>query len=141
MMEKLAKPSILIVDDLKENLLQLSQLLKDLRTTIHMATNYHEAMRIASSTELALIILDVEMPEVNGYELANMIKNETKNTFSPIIFLSAVFYDEMHIYKGYETGAVDYLTKPLNKEILLSKVNVFLKLEQIRADLNRSESI
>lgn len=141
MMEKLAKPSILIVDDLKENLLQLSQLLKDLRTTIHMATNYHEAMRIASSTELALIILDVEMPEVNGYELANMIKNETKNTFSPIIFLSAVFYDEMHIYKGYETGAVDYLTKPLNKEILLSKVNVFLKLEQIRADLKRSEAL
>ncbi len=141
MMEKLAKPSILIVDDLKENLLQLSQLLKDLRTTIHMATNYHEAMRIASSTELALIILDVEMPEVNGYELANMIKNETNNTFSPIIFLSAVFYDEMHIYKGYETGAVDYLTKPLNKDILLSKVNVFLGLEQIRAELKRSEAL
>jgi PAS domain S-box-containing protein len=141
MMEKLSKPSILIVDDLRENLLQLSQLLKDLHAVIHMASNHREAMAIASNTELALIILDVEMPEVNGYELANLIKSQTKNKIAPIIFLSAVFYDEMHIYKGYELGAVDYLTKPLNRDILLSKVNVFLRLEQVRSDLIRSEAL
>lgn len=140
-MEKLSKPSILIVDDLRENLLQLSQLLKDLHAVIHMASNHREAMAIASNTELALIILDVEMPEVNGYELANLIKSQTKNKIAPIIFLSAVFYDEMHIYKGYELGAVDYLTKPLNRDILLSKVNVFLRLEQVRSDLIRSEAL
>jgi PAS domain S-box-containing protein len=135
------KPTILIVDDLRENLLQLSQLLKPLSAEVFQASNFSEALAITNEKDLALIILDVEMPDVNGYELANMIKKSEKNKFTPIIFLSAVFFDEMHIYKGYETGAVDYLTKPLNREILLSKVTVFLGLEQIRSDLKRSEAL
>ncbi|MDO9510869.1 MAG: response regulator [Bacteroidales bacterium] len=129
------KPSILVVDDIRENLLHIKEVLKNAKAKIFSANGHVEAMEIAKNTRLALIILDVEMPEVNGFELAKMIRETEINRYAPLIFLSAVHMDEFSIFKGYSRGAVDYLTKPLNVDILQSKVRVFIELDRVRSEL------
>lgn len=132
-------PSILLVDDIKENLLHIREVLKKSNANIYTADGHVQAMDVAKKTRLALIILDVEMPEVNGFELAKMIRDIDINRQTPLIFLSAVHMDEFSIFKGYSRGAVDYLTKPINNEILQSKVRVFLELEKTRSELIDSQ--
>ena len=124
------KQKILIVDDRLENLYACEKILSEVDAEIIKATNGNAALKATLYNDFALAILDVKMPKMDGYELAEFIRNEDKTRHLPIIFLSAVYIDESHIFKGYESGAVDFLTKPFNPKLLLSKVKVFLSLDR-----------
>lgn len=128
-------PSILIVDDIKENLQTLEMNMRSLNARIFAAKNGMDALELTKSRDFALMIIDVQMPEMNGFELAEMIRNGRRNRLTPIIFLTAVFYDQNSIYQGYRAGGVDYITKPFNREILLSKARIFLELDQKKQEL------
>jgi PAS domain S-box-containing protein len=128
-------PKILIVDDLEVNLLTLEGNLRRLNAQIFRAQSGQEALIRIQQHDFALIIIDIQMPEMNGYEVAEHIRQGRRNQFTPIIFLTAVYFDQLSVYKGYRTGAVDYITKPFNFEILTSKVKVFLDLDRIKHEL------
>lgn len=121
---------ILVVDDKPENLVVLRKQLKDLPDVeIIEANSGNEALTMTLNHEFSLAILDVQMPEMDGYELAKLLHDEENTADLPVIFLSAVFSDDFHIYEGYKSGAVDFITKPFNPEILLCKVRIFLRLD------------
>ncbi|NVO01658.1 MAG: PAS domain S-box protein [Bacteroidetes bacterium] len=121
-------PNILIVDDSDIYLVFLENILNKTKANLIKALSGMEAIEKIKGIELALAIIDVQMPEMNGYELAIRInKNRTKSKV-PIIFLTASKVDEIQIFEGYGSGAVDYLIKPINYRILLFKTNVFLDL-------------
>jgi PAS domain S-box-containing protein len=127
---------ILIVDDKPENLVVLKRQLKPLKNVeIIKAESGNEALTLTLNHNFSLAILDVQMPEMDGYELAELLHGEEKTSDLPIIFLSAVFSDDFHIYEGYKSGAVDFITKPFNPEILLCKVRTFLRLDMYTKDL------
>lgn len=130
------KQKILIVDDKPENLVVLKKQLKCLKNVeIIKANSGNEALTLTLNHNFALAILDVQMPEMDGYELAELLHEEEKTAEIPIIFLTAVFSDDFHIYEGYKSGAVDFITKPFNPEILLCKVKIFLRLDMYAKDL------
>ncbi len=122
------KPSILIVDDTEENLFFLEVILKKLNVNIIMALSGSEALEKIKGTEIALAIIDVRMPDINGYELAVLINKERLNNKIPIIFITANYANDIDMFDGYSSGAIDYIFKPFNKQILFSKINVFLDL-------------
>ncbi len=122
------KVNILLVDDLPENLLAVESILEDLGQNLVRANSAKEALRFLLSEDAALILLDVQMPGVNGFELAELIRERERTQHTPIIFISAESQDEHFVFKGYSLGAVDYLTKPVDPEILRSKVRFFTKL-------------
>jgi PAS domain S-box-containing protein len=126
---------ILIVDDKKANLIALEKVLSELDVEIIKAINGNEALTVSLNHDFALAILDVQMPEMDGYELAEILRNEEKTKNVPIIFLSAVYSDESHVFKGYEAGGVDFVIKPYNPYYLLSKVKVFLQLDRRKEEL------
>jgi len=134
-METQKKPRILVVDDLPENILRISGSIKHLDAEIITTTSSIEAYNLTQEYDFALLILDVHMPEMNGFELAKLIHIAKSNRHTPIIFISAVYFDDSSIFKGYETGAVDYIVKPVNLKILESKVKVFLQLEKSKIEL------
>jgi len=130
------KQKILIVDDKPENLVVLRKQLKGLSNVeIIKANSGNEALTMTLNHDFALAILDVQMPEMDGYELAKLLHDEEKTVDLPVIFLSAVFSDDFHIYEGYKSGAVDFIPKPFNPEILLCKVKIFLRLDLYAKDL------
>jgi PAS domain S-box-containing protein len=136
---------ILVVDDRKENLFAMEKILKTLDCEIYKAHSGNEAMSFTLRHDFALILLDVNMPEMNGFELAEILRGNNKTKLIPIIFVTAIDKEDASVYKGYETGAVDFLFKPVNTDILLSKVKVFIELdlqkkelELIKAELERS---
>ena len=129
--------SILIVDDHVENLVALEALLADLGQTIVRADSGIEALRLLLNQEFALIILDVDMPMINGFETAGLIRQREKTRYTPIIFLTAINKTEQHVFKGYSLGAVDYLTKPFVPEILRSKVVAFVELHKKTEEVKR----
>ncbi len=123
------RPAILSVDDRPQNLLALRTLLKDLQAEVVDAPSGQRALEIAlARDDIAVILLDVQMPEMDGYETAEALKlmESTKNI--PIIFVTANNSDVEQIARGYESGAVDYLPKPIPEQILISKMQVFLDL-------------
>lgn len=124
--------NILIVDDKVENLLVLETVLQSPQVNLVRATSGKEALWKLLEDKFMLVILDVQMPEMNGFEVAELIRMNKKTKSIPIIFISAVSRDQKYIFKGYELGAVDYLIKPLEPEILKSKVWVFLELDAQR---------
>src|SRR6266850_911447 len=124
------KVSILLVDDHVENLVALEALLTDLGQNLVRAPSGLDALRLLLSEEFALIILDVDMPIINGFETAALIRNREKSRHTPIIFLTAINKTEQHVFKGYSLGAVDYLTKPFVPEVLLAKVSAFVELHK-----------
>lgn len=128
-------PKILIVDDKPQNLLVLETTLHPTQADIIKANNGDEALRAALRHDFALVILDVKMPGIDGYELAELLRGRPKTRHIPIIFLSAVYSDDFHVFKGYESGAVDFLVKPFNPEILLNKVYIFLELDYQKKQL------
>lgn len=134
-MESHTKPRILVVDDLPENILRISGSIKHLDTEIFTTTSSLEAYNLTQEYNFALLIFDVHMPEMNGFELAKLVHTGKINRNTPIIFISAVYFDDSSIFKGYKTGAVDYIVKPVNLKILESKVKVFLQLERSRLEL------
>jgi two-component system sensor histidine kinase/response regulator len=122
------RPLILIVDDRPENLFVLEKVLAGCPADIVKASSGNEALMACLNHEFALAICDVQMPEMDGYELAELMRADARTKALPIIFLSAAYTDEVHVFKGYESGAVDYLVKPFNAKVLRSKVGVFLQL-------------
>jgi len=120
--------NILIVDDEPKNLTVLETVLCDPGYRLVRATSADQALLALVSEEFALLILDVQMPDMTGFELAAIIKQRKRTAGVPIIFLTAYYNDDQHVLAGYSTGAVDYIQKPLNPAILQSKVAVFADL-------------
>src|SRR5580704_9240218 len=120
--------NILLVDDEPRNLDVLHTILSAPDLRLVSATNPNDALLALVHDEFACIILDIQMPSMSGLELARIIKTRKRNQHIPIIFLTAYFLEEKDILQGYGAGAVDYLTKPLNPQILKSKVGVFVDL-------------
>jgi len=121
-------PNILIVDDNSTNLMYLEIILRNIQAKMIWATSGAEALDLTQETELSLAILDVQMPLMNGYELAVKLNENRTDNKVPIIFLTADYPNNSMILEGYKAGAVDYLIKPLNELILTSKIKVFLEL-------------
>ncbi len=129
--------NVLLVDDRPENLLAMESILADLGQNLIRATSGREALRFLLVEDVALILLDVQMPGLNGFELAELIRERERTQHTPIIFVSAAIRDEQYIFRGYSLGAVDYMTKPFEPEILKSKVRVFTKLFQQNQEIKR----
>ncbi len=128
--ETAAPVSILMVDDEPANLLALEAVLGGLGHRLVRASSGKEALRHLMNEEFAVILLDVAMPIMDGFETARLIREREKTRPTPIIFLTAVGRTEAEIFRGYEAGAVDYLLKPLVPEILKSKVMIFIELHE-----------
>ena len=120
--------NILIVDDRTENLLVLESLLENIDCNIIKATSGNEALSLMLYYEFALVLLDVQMPDMDGFETAEYIRMNSKTRYVPIIFVTAISKEQKCIFKGYEIGAVDFLFKPIEPIMLQSKVKVFLEL-------------
>ncbi len=126
-------PKILIVDDKPQNLYVLEKLLAQIEgVDVFQADSGFVALELTLEHEFCLAIVDIQMPEMDGYELVELLRGNPATTSLPVIFVSAIFSDEYHHRKGYEAGAVDFMSKPFVPEILLSKVRVFLDLYQQR---------
>jgi signal transduction histidine kinase len=119
---------LLIVDDLPENLLALEALIKRKDRTVYKARSANEALSLLLQHEFAMAILDVQMPDMNGFELAELMRGTEKTRNIPIVFVSAAGRELNYAFKGYESGAVDFLYKPLDIHAVKSKVNVFVDL-------------
>lgn len=136
MTTKEKRPGILIVDDIDANRLVLKRLLDGCDIDLIEAASGVEALsKVIGFSHLALILLDVQMPGMDGYEVAKLLREEKQTQQIPIIFLTALNQDEQHILKGYRSGAIDYLSKPINPDILLSKVRIFIDIWKLRAGL------
>ena len=121
-------PEVLIVDDQPRNLDALEAMLAPIECRFVRAQSADEALLCVVRHELAAIVLDIEMPDMNGIDLAKLIKQRKRSQHVPILFLTAHRVDEQDVLQGYGAGAVDYLSKPVNQEILRSKVGVFVDL-------------
>jgi signal transduction histidine kinase len=126
-----ARPRVLLVDDDERNLLALSEVLEPIATVV-TATSGRTALRELLKDEFAVILLDVFMPEMDGYETAQLIRQRAQTARIPIIFLSAVNKETEHLMRGYAMGAVDYVFKPVDPVVLKSKVAVFVDLFELR---------
>lgn len=120
--------NILIVDDKQVNLLVLESLLEDMNCNIIKARSGNEALGLMLDYEFALVLLDVQMPDMDGFEVAEFMKMNSKTRYVPIIFVTAISKEKKCMFKGYEIGAVDYLFKPIEPIVLQSKVKIFLEL-------------
>lgn len=121
------RAKILLVDDRPENLVTLEAILEDLGEDLVRASSGREALRQVLNHDFAVILLDVKMPDIDGFETAALIRERERSRHTPILFLTA-HRDDEHLFRGYYAGAVDFLFKPLNPEVLRSKVSVFVEL-------------
>jgi PAS domain S-box-containing protein len=133
-----SKINILAVDDKAENLLALEEILRDLPVTMLKASSGEDALRCILQEECALILMDVMMPGMDGYETAALIRKRRKSRQIPIIFITAVNTEPEHVFKGYSSGAVDYLFKPIIPEVFKSKVRIFLELYEQKQNLHNT---
>lgn len=124
------RPKILAVDDRPENLVALEVILRDLDVELVKAGSGNEALKATLYNDFALVLLDIQMPEMDGYELAGILREEEKTSHIPFIFISAVYTDYLDVFKGYEKGAFSCITKPFQPEILLNKVKFFIEKHQ-----------
>src|SRR5262245_17594552 len=135
------KASILLVDDQTSNLLALEAILEGLGQNLVRANSGEEALRRLLDQDFAVILMDVKMPGLDGIETAALVRERDRCKHTPIIFLTAFERSEVQMFKGYQLGAVDYLFKPLQPEVLRSKVAVFVELhsktEQVRRQAER----
>jgi DNA-binding response OmpR family regulator len=129
------RPKILIVDDKPENLFALEKTLQKLEVEIFQAKSGNEALGLSLEHEFCLAIVDVQMPEMDGYEFVELLRGNEITAELPVIFVSAIFSDEYHHRKGYDSGAVDFMSKPYIPEIMISKVRVFIELYNHRMKL------
>src|SRR5580698_3056297 len=127
----------LLVDDLEENLLALSALLRREDVEVLQARSGAEALELLLSHEVALAFLDVQMPDMDGFELAELMRGSDRTRHVPIIFVTAGVRDQYRLFKGYDTGAVDFLYKPIDAHILKSKADVFFQLYRQKQQLAR----
>ncbi|MDP1773348.1 MAG: EAL domain-containing protein [Methylobacter sp.] len=122
------KAKILIVDDNPSNRFAIRTILKGIDALLHEAGNGFDALTMAIETNYALILLDVQMPEMDGYEVCEQLRADARTADTPVIFLTAAYKENSDKMRGYSAGATDYLTKPLDDHILKAKVHVFLRL-------------
>src|SRR6185295_2639920 len=128
---------VLIVDDQPRNLDVLEVMLADAGCTLVRATSADEALLCMVRHEFAALVLDIRMPGMGGIELASLIKQRKRTQHVPILFLTAHLADESDVLRGYGAGAVDYLSKPINADILRSKIGVFIDLFRKTRELGR----
>ena len=133
------KAKILLVDDEPKSLFALQELLSQLGQNLMVAQSGEEALRLALRNDFAVILLDVRMPGIDGFETARLIRTRDRSKGTPIIFLTAAADEMTSMFRGYEVGAVDYLMKPVVPEILKSKVSVFVELHRKSEKLRESE--
>ncbi len=133
--------NLLLVDDRPENLLALEAILEPLGQNLVRATSGPEALKHVLATEFAAILLDVQMPGMNGFEVAEIIKSRERSRTIPIIFLSAISKEDSYVFKGYSMGAVDYVFKPFNPDVLRSKVAVFVDLYLKQCEIQRQADL
>lgn len=143
--DKNKKFNILIVDDREENLLTLEGILDNPELNIIKATSGNEALGLLLDNEISMILLDVQMPEMDGFETAEIIRSNEKTKYIPIIFVTAISKQREYVFKGYKTGAIDYLYKPLDLEILQSKIAAYIEffkqkfeVEQTKKELEKT---
>jgi len=132
------KPKVLIVDDKLPNLIALERVLKDSGVEFVRALSGNEALAATLKHEFALGIIDIQMPDMDGYETVELIQNDPGIKYFPVIFVSAIHKDEFYVVKGIETGAVDFISKPIVPAILKGKVKVFLDLYKHKKQLEES---
>jgi PAS domain S-box-containing protein len=133
--------NLLLVDDVHENLLALEAILEPLGENLVKARSGEEALRALLDREFACILLDVQMPGMDGFETTELIKQRDRTKHIPIIFLTAISKDEQHVFRGYEVGAVDYVFKPFEPEMLRSKVSVFIDLHRKNREIARQGAL
>jgi len=133
--------NILLVDDRAENLLALDAILEPLGERTVRAHSGDEALKCLLTDEFAVILLDVQMPGLNGFETAELIKSRERTRYIPIIFLTAISKDEAYVFRGYSVGAVDYMSKPFQPDVLRSKVAVFVDLYRKQRQLKQQERL
>ncbi len=136
------RANVLVADDRPANVLAIQEVLEPLNHNVVTASSGEEVFRALLTTEFAVILLDVQMPIMNGFEIAAQIKAREKTRHIPIIFLTAVNQEASDVFQGYEAGAVDYLTKPVEPWLVRAKVGAFVdlwlehkRLEQLQSDL------
>jgi PAS domain S-box-containing protein len=134
-------PSVLLVDDRPENLLALTAVLEPLDVRLVTAGSGEQALRALLDEDFAVVLLDVQMPGMDGFETAQYIRGRERSASTPIIFLTAVSTDMAQVLRGYETGAVDYVLKPFEPVVLRSKVAVFAELERQRLGRERADEL
>jgi two-component system sensor histidine kinase/response regulator len=134
------RPRVLLVDDRPDNLLALTAVLEPLGADLVTARSGEEALRHLLGEEFAVIVLDVQMPVLDGFETARLIKQRERTRHIPIVFLTAISGEPEHYLRGYEVGAVDYVYKPFAPEILRAKVRVFIELWQRGAVIERQRA-
>jgi PAS domain S-box-containing protein len=133
--------NVLLVDDRPENLLALEGILEPLGQNLIYANSGEDALRQLLRHDIAVILLDVQMPELDGFETAQLIKQRERTSHVPIIFVTAISKDEEQVFRGYSAGAVDYVFKPFNPDVLRSKVSVFIELHDKNEQLRRQAEL
>ncbi len=133
----MSRPKILLVDDHADNLLALRTQLRDLQAELLEAASGTQALELLLAHEVNLAILDVQMPEMDGFQLAELMRGAERTRRIPIIFVTAGLHDRMRIFKGYDAGAVDFLVKPIETKILASKARILLQLNFQQAELGQ----
>src|SRR5580692_1307355 len=134
------REKILLVDDSRENLISLEAALEGLGQDLVLAQSGTQALRHLLEDDFAAILLDVKMPEMDGFQTAELIRARKRSRHTPILFLTAYKSDE-HLFRGYDMGAVDFLFKPIVPEILRSKVSVFVELSRHAALLQHQTAV
>ena len=135
------KAKILLVDDRAENLLALEAILSALDQTLVRATSGEEALKALLTDDFAVILLDVQMPGMDGFETAAHIKRRERTRDIPIIFLTAINHGPHHTFRGYAAGAVDYISKPFDPWVLRAKVSVFVELYSKNCQLKEQAAL
>lgn len=133
--------SVLAVDDQPNNLLALETILDDLPVRLVTATSGRDALGHLLKQDFALILMDVMMPDMDGFETAELIRQRRRSRHTPIIFLTAFAHDDLQVFKGYAHGAVDYLSKPIAPQVLRSKVSVFVEIHRKGEEVKRQSEL
>lgn len=137
-MTETEKMKVLFVGGRDENLAAFEKLLKNPALNLVKTTSGKSALTLMLEHDFALVIIDVQMPDINGFETAELIRGHTATKHIPIIFVTAINQEQKHVFKGHQAGAVDYLFKPLDPDILQSKVKVFLELHGHKKALEKT---
>jgi two-component system, sensor histidine kinase and response regulator len=127
----------LVVDDVEENLIALTALLRTQNVEIHTARSGPEALDLLLRYDMALALLDVQMPEMDGFQLAEIMRGTERTRHVPIIFVTAGMRDQVRMFRGYESGAVDFLYKPIDPHMLRGKADIFFQLHRQKQQLAR----
>ena len=132
---------ILIVDDIRANIIALKKTLELHSIDVDTADSGEEALKKILKTDYSLIIMDVQMPGLDGFEVVKILSGNKKTKDIPVIFLSAINIEKKYIFKGYETGAVDYITKPVDSDLLILKVKTFIKIYDQQNELKVTKEL